>query len=400
MYLNMQKQPDYLITGQIHYTSSPGVVEVLDLPDRSIMIYEISKDAIENNYNIHLLTLTAISHGVLELLKSDDTRILITVSEDGKTVSNKKFLVSSKEGINSWSVPDAEGIVNVQLPLISEEMYIFSHSNKYSSVSTLDSSVVSNPVTSHYLLSQMLQTISSDYGSTFDVNYNSAGEIKNLFESIRIPENLKNFQAFEYVLNEYPPYLLEPYLIFDDFNISEASNTDYTLHLFNLCDIAGNYPLKNIVNISGMNPNIGYVEFVGSTPFMDYLQVDAELKSTLMIKNENENKIYELKPLIPGQRSNEILQLTSTLGIDAFINKMYIKKRLAETKADIKVYKYDSLGLKDVVFGRVYNIDNLKDYNYFPVSIYYKFIRKNDDGFTMENTVEFLKIPGNLISSN
>jgi hypothetical protein len=117
-----------------------------------------------------------------------------------------------------------------------------------------------------------------------------------------------------------------------------------------------------------------------------------------MIKNNNDNKIFELKPLLKGDRSDQILNIESNLSIDAYKSVLHIQKVLADSKSSIKTYEYESLGVRDIELGYVYNIDNPQVYDHFPVSIFYSFYKRLDRKFKVDMKVDYIKSPPNLLA--
>jgi len=352
----------------------------------NILLYEISKDSINYNHNIHLLTLTNMDIRMYTLLQLQDTRLFLEVFENNDLRSSIKFKITNVHLIN-----EEDGLYNIQLLMISEYVFDMLNSNKYSKVST-----ELNTLTSFELVSKIIQQMVSDYGTKMDANYTNAGELKNILSTIRIPSNLNNFEIFNYIFNIYPPYLLSPYLLFDDFNIRKNIQNDFSVILLNICDINGSYPLKNIKNITGVST--GYIEHVDSKPLLNYTEVIEELRATLIIKNENENKVFELKPERLANRSDKIKHITSPLTVESFKQKMVMRKLLTDHESSIETYIYDDINLSDIIFGEVYNLNNSLIYDHLPVSFFYKFIKKQDNSFKLETKIEYLRLPESLLT--
>jgi len=382
-------QSDYYIKPSIdYYDNELKRRDTFRIDTYNILIYEVSKDSMHYNHNLHLLTLTNMDIRMYTLLQLPDTRLFLDVLENSDIKSSTRFKITNVHLIN-----EEDGLYNIQLSMISDYVFDMLNSNKYASISISDVNV---QLTSFELISKIIQQMVSDHGTKVDANYTNAGELKNLLSYVRIPDNLNDFEIFNYLFDTYPPYLLAPYLIFDDFNIRQNSKSDFSIILLNICDINGSYPLKNIKSIPGTVT--GYVEHLDSKPLLNYNEVFEELQATLIIKNENENKVFELKPAQTSRHSNKIKHINSSLTIESFKQKMIMRKILAEYEASIETYIYDDINLSDIIFGEVYNINNSLIYNYLPVSFFYKFIKKQDNSFKLETKIEFLRLPGSLIT--
>lgn len=362
------------------------------LKKEEVVTYEVSKDSVNFNYNLHLITLTGISQTVQTVLNLEDSRLNIKLTENSHPLSDTKFRIQHLHVID-----DVDGLKNIQLLLVSEETYKLLHSSKYGKVSTLRTNAVDANITSFELLSQILQEMKSDYGTQLDTYYYDAGAIKNIHPSIRIPENLNDLALFDFIFKEFPPYLLNPYLIFDDFHFGEKV-APYNMIVNNICNLTGSYKLQNVNNI--VRYNIGTRNFLGSKPLIDYSDVYNKLGATLMIKNSLQNRIVELKPATESKRSGEIIQLESNLDIATFKNKLYLQKRLADYEATIESYSFDNLNIKDITFMNVYNVTSPANYDHLPVCLKYRFDLGTDNTYSIKTFVDFVRVPTNLLAGS
>lgn len=389
---NKRLQPIYkLVVSFEYYDITLKRRNILKIDTYSVVVYEISKDSVNFNYNLHLLTLTNITLSMFNNFHLEDVRIIVNIMEDVESISNTSFRINKVHKIDEF-----EGKHNVQLVMVSEFVYDMINSNKYSKVSTFNTSTIQTYITSYQLISNIFSKISSDNGSKVETNLSNAGEVKNLYDSIRIPENLDDVSMFNWILEEYPPFLLKPYFIIDDFHIVDNNLANVNLFLLNICDINGSYQVEKYKDKNGVQ--LGMRQHMNSKPLMDYKKVFEELQATLMIKNENENKIYEIKPFVSGERSNKIIQIKSTLGIDAFKSKMYMRKKLAKSEASIETYFYDGLGLRDITFGKVYDVIEPMNFNHLPISLFYAFKKRQDNTFGLETTIDYIQMPGSLLT--
>lgn len=385
-------QPIYKLKVSLkYYDTTLKRYAISNIADFSIAAYEISKDSINYNYNLHVLTLTNISLLMFNTFHLENVRLIIDVFENGNSISSTIFKITKVHEIDK-----IDELYNIQLIMISEFVYNMLNSNVYSNVSTFDTSAIKTHSTSYQLLSKIFSKMSSDGGQKVKAHLTNAGEVKKLYDLIRIPENLNDVQIFDWLLKEYPPFFLDPYFIIDDFYIADNNTADINLFLLNICDINGSYQNKKYKDINGTQLGLHYL--MTSEPLMDYKKVYEELQATLMIKNANENKIYELKPLLLSNRSNQILQIQSTFGMSDFKTKLYMRKKLAEAEASIETYFYDSIGLRDISFGNIYDIIEVMNFNHLPVSFFYMFKKLNDNSFKLETTVNYIKVPGSLVS--
>lgn len=357
---------------------------------KQIIRYEVLKDSMLRNHNIHLMTIASVPLNIFQYLKQKETIINITLSDTEKVLHTNTYRIF-KNNI----VEEMNDVSTIQLWMISLKVESFLESSKYGL--SLDTNSHSLYLTSHQLLLKILQNMSSNEGSDFDYLLTSSGEIKNIYKDIRIPEQLNDLEIFEYIFNNYPPYYISPYFLFDDFYFSNIISKKYNMILTSLIDINGSYIPSNIINIEGLGLN-GY-KFVTSKPIFNYLDVYQEVQATLMIKNSNENRLFELKPESLGNRSNQVIQLESPLSIENFKKKLYIKKKLADSEATIETYKLGSIKLGSVTFNHVYNIKTSSMYDHIPLSIHYTFILSGENYYDLETEVEFARVPVNILAT-
>lgn len=387
-----QRQFEYDLTVSVqYYDTDTRKNEMTNLKENTVVKYEVNKDSVNYNYNLHLLTITNITQLMYTILNLESSRIIIQLSENGTEIFKNTFVIE-----NVSVVDEIESVRNIQLLLTTEEVRKFRKSNKYSKQSLMDTNSADTLIISYELLSKTLQAISSDYGSDLDAHYVDAGAIKQLYESIRIPENLNDFEAFDFIFKEFPPYLLTPYFIFDDFHFGESS-TLYNIIVNNICNLAGSYQMKNVKNI--IRYNTGTKHYHGNVPLVDYTEIYDELKATLVIKNNNQNKIYELQPAANDYKSDNVKQIETNLDIDVYKSRMYMKKRLADYEATLERYSFDDLNIKDISFMNVYNITS-NDYDHLPVAIEYIFTLNQRNTFDLETYINFVKVPANILASS
>lgn len=381
-----------LIVSIDYFDTETKLRGIYTLKKEEVVTYEVSKDSVNYNYNLHLITLTSISQTVQTVLNLEDTRLNIEIKENGTPLFNTKFRIQHLHVID-----DIDGLKNIQLLLVSEETYKLLHSNKYGKVSTLRTNAVDANITSFELLSQILQEMKSDYGTQLDTYYYDAGAIRNIHQSIRIPENLNDLDIFDFIFKEFPPYLLNPYIIFDDFHFGE-NTAPYNMIVNNICNLTGSYNLQNVNNI--VRYNIGTKNYIGSKPLIDYADIYNKLGATLMIKNSLQNRIVELKPSAESKRSGEILQLESNLDIATFKNKLYLQKRLADYEATIESYTFEHLNIKDITFMNVYNVTSPAIYDHLPICLKYRFDLGKDNTYSIKTFVDFVRVPTNLLAGS
>lgn len=361
--------------------------------EKQLVLYEVLKDSILRYHNIHLLTITGITNADTFNLKNSEVIISIIIYYDKIIIHEGEYRI-----IKSNIVSEVSEMKTSQLWLISTKTYEFLHSSRYGSLTSVDTNSYSSYLTSYQMLSKILQGMASFEGNEFDFFLSDSGEVKNIHKNIRLPETLNDIDIFKFILKYYPPYLLTPYILFDDFFFDNTKTTrKYNFHFINMCDTNGSYTIRNKSDIKGFG-TYGY-KYMGSRELIDYKKVARELKATLILKNVNENKLYELKPLDDLVKSKEIIQLETTLSINDFKSRLYLRKKLVQAEATIETFQLGGIALGDVTFNNVYNMDSDLIFDYLPLSIHYSFELSNSNLFELNTEVEFAKVPGNILAT-
>ena len=367
--------------------------EILPLGASGVVKYEVKKDSTAYNYNIHSLELTGISQTIKVMLEAKNTRLQLILTENSEVISDKVFFIEAVIVMD-----EIENIYNIQMILNSEISRSFLNESKYSKVSTFDQTAVDVNVTGFQLMSTILGKISSDFGNELDTHYSNSGRINRIFQSLRLPDNLTDYEMFDYIFKEFDPYLLQPYFIMDDMHIVSGA-APYNIIINNICNV-GDYNLQSIKSVRGIANNP--VNYIGSTPLLNYQETEDMLSSTLVIKNNNENRIHQLKPISKSTNNNQVLQITSNLGIENLKSRMYLLKRLVSSQSTFETYEYHFANIGDIVFLKTYNISSAL-YDHLPVAIEYLFesntnINAQRRSLSLKTTVKYAKVPPNLLA--
>ncbi len=382
------RQSVYIIDITLHYYNYDNAkFETHNFKYNQLLTYNISKNARFNNFNSHLIKLSAIDEVIKHLFEDKKSYLRIKIFKDKTIVSDKKFLVKKVSVINS-----SKSLFNLGVTIISDVANDFIINNRFANASILDTNQVNTNDTSFQTLSSIMQKISGDYGDILSTHYNDAGIITQLHESIRIPDTLNDFKIFDYLFKHFPVYLLEPYFILDDLYNEDSQ---YSILLINLINIGNNYNLINIGNIKGIRNNS--FAFLQSEPLIDYLETKDFLESTIILKNTIENKIYKLTPSVKTEK-NKIIE--TSLNINTYKSKLDIMSRLLQYGATYERYKFYDIDLGDIDFMNAYNMIDKFEYDHTPLIIEYDFKLNNKNTFDLTTTVEFAKLPKYLLTGN
>ncbi len=363
------------------FDPSSKKLETVRIDHQSISKYEVRKDAMNYNYNLHLLKLNSIINQVYDLMKLKKTRLIVNIIENSKTISKTRFIVLESEKFNT-----VDNMSNIDLLLMSEMTYDFVHYNRFSSVTKDDSYI-----TSYQLMSNIFKEINKKFGSDISTHYNDAGIVSQLHESLRLQDNLKDIEVFDYIFKEFPPYLLNPYFIFDDFHLKAKS--PYNIFIFNLANMGGNYQLKDTKKIQNYERG---VNFIDSKPLIDHTRVDYMLRSTLVLINKHNNTKGILEPADPEFKSPEVITHETSLDVKNFKNKLYLSKKLSDYKSTYEKYMFHRLNIDDIEFGNLYNITTRGVHDHLPLNIEYTFLKNKSDLFDLTIAAEFSKVPTDI----
>lgn len=357
-------------------------LETVKIDHQSIAKYEVRKDAINYNYNLHLLKLNSIINQIYDLLMLKKTRLTINIIENSKVISKTRFIVLEADKFNS-----EDNMSNIDLLLMSEMTYDFVHYNRFSNI-TKDEDYI----TSYQLMSNIFKEINKKFGSDIQTHYNDSGIVSQLHESLRLQGNLKDIEVFDYIFKEFPPYLLNPYFILDDFHLKAES--PYNIFIFNLSNVGGNYQLKDTAKIENYDRS---VTFIDSKPMIDNVTVDYMLRSTLVLINKHNNSKGILEPADPEFKSPEVITHETSLDVKNFKNKLYLSKKLSDYKATYEKYIFNRINIDDIAFGNLYNITARGIHDHLPLSIEYTFLKNKSDLFNLTVAAEFSRVPTDMV---
>ena len=381
----------YEISVNIKYFD--GVRDTLmALAKNQIAKYEINKDATTFNWNQHILTVVNISASDKVIMENDDTLIQVIVSENSQVISDKLFHIDKLVVVKK-----IDAVYVLSLGITSVVVRKLITESNFGNVSTFDTE--NTPfIRSFDLLSKLLGKISSKYGKDLDTHYNNSGIVSTIYPEIRFPEFLPDVELFDYLFENYPSYLLEPYFIIDDFHIIKGAYAPYNIIVSNICNL-GNYNLQNARTIKNLQLESTYL---GSTPITNYQKITDKLAATLIIRNTNENSIREIKPASESKRSGKIMTVESSMDIASIKSKLYLLKRLRDYKASYEVYNYNKIGIRDITFLNTYNISS-NVYDHLVVGIEYTFSQSpnryaESGAFDLNTIIKFAKVPPNLLA--
>jgi len=384
-----KRQATYKISAQINFINVlTNLPDNIVINDEQFPHYEISKDSVNNNFNSHLVTFTSISQFTKSLMELDSSMLTIKILENEILLSDKRFKILKVDIIE-----DIQNMYSLKLTLVSELTFEFLNSSRFAKESNLGTSQVSTYQIAYETLRHILQQMSSSNGSSLNVHFNDAGTIQTLKESIKVPGTLNDIELFSFLFKNYPPYLLNPYFIFDDLYTKSVSETPYNIIISNIINTNGNYNLKNIKTIK--NYNLKNIYYFGGTPLMDFAEFKECLESVIVLHNENENKIFELTPEVLNNKSKN-KTVNTNMSVETFKKKLYLLNELSEHEASLERYSYQDINLGDIDFLNVYNIQD-EFYNHLPVCIEYNFTRDTHSNFSLETFVEYIKLPSNLL---
>jgi len=375
----VKDQKKYNLKIQIEYLDViTKKIEYLDIKAQHIAKYAVTKDSINFNYNLHLLSLNSINNSVLRILKFKDTRIIIDLQEDDISISKKRFIVIETEK----SAAD-DNMMNLDLLITTEMTYDFINFNRFANISK-----DADFITSFDLMQKIFKEINKMFGSDISIHYNDSGTVGQLYPSMRLQDDLKDTDIFDFIFKEFPPYLLNPYFLYDDLHF--GSKTPYNIFVFNLSNLGGSYQLKDIAKI----PNYDRASnFVGKTDLVDHVRIDYKLKSTLILWNKNDNKKGVLTPSDKRVLKPEVITIDTTLDVSNFKKRLYMLKKLSDYKSTTEKYIYNRINIEDISFGNIYNITTKGIYDHLPLTIEYTFIRNKSESFDLDVGVEFAKVP-------
>lgn len=390
---NNNLQNVYNINVYLQYQDEKLILNNFNFSTKHIISYGVLKDSVNYNYNLHLLKLTLVDLFVMSLLKNTDNVFHIQLVENSKIISDKNFRI-----VLVNTLDDVDQLYTVQVLLISELSHKFINTHNYSKISTMGTTDADVSITPFQTFSKILQAINLEE-KDINVYFNDSGSIKQIFQSIRIPETYNNLTLFDYLIDKFPPYILDPYIILDDLYIDPILGTNdgksYSLIVNNLCNLS-NYNLQNvqkIVRYIGKNLN-----FIKKEPLLDTNEMNLVLGSTLIIKNLIENKIFKLEPAIQSLKNGKTKVINSSLDIEMYKRLLQVRKQLTEYPASINTWQYDRINITDISFLKTYNIDDLTVYDNLPLSIDYQFTRNQYNTYSMVTTVQFAKVPSNIIA--
>ena len=364
--------------------------KIAKMEAKNIIQYEILKDSVKRNYNIHLLTLGGLTAVQYKLLNNIDVDVHIRVLYQGHLF---KELTCKVDEINTMD--NEEESYNIQLVMISRHIYDMLNSKKY--VKFTGTGDNKKLITSYELITKVIRQMSIDEGINITGHYNNAGEIKFAHPNITVPKTLNDISLFDYVFEHYPPYFIKPYFIIDDFHKSVSG---INIFLNNLCDTNGNYPLRRTDKIKTIS--LKTFKYLKSKSLFDFANFKKELGSTIYLKNTNNKNVYKLQPESRSARNDNVLNIETQLDVKMYKKILSFKRTLMKYNASVEYFTFDNATLTDFEFGKVYNLGNLNknDYDMLPCSIYYKFSKgEGTDKFKLMSNVDFIKSPSNLLAS-
>lgn len=398
--VDLTRRKEYSIKVKIEILDKKNNVPVMKtLLLKQLEKYDISKDSTKYKYNIHMLDLVSISEIEFLALKDNNNWIHIELRErSGKIYSKKRFKMLAIHILKEHSQ-----VYNIQVIMMSELPYVFAHSHEYAKISTLNTQNVFTGITAHQLLSTILQTIQTDSSTDKKIaaHWNDLGKVPQYYPSIRLLDTYSDINLFDYLFENFPPYLFEPYFIFDDLHIpkiiKKGIETPYNIIVNNLYDITSFYDKVSMKSLTRITPQSK--TFISSVPLIDKDTFYKTICSTIILTNGAVNKVHKIEPMLQSDSDasgNIVKNINSTLDPDVFVRRIQAKKILVDKNASIESYKYTDIDISDISFLSSYNITDNKVYDHVPLTIEYSFLKNPYSSFWVTVHVQYAKVPDKI----
>ena len=350
---------------------------------QNVYEYIVVKDSTSRNFNVHSLildvdddlysNLMGLRVGV-EIIIRDDQDIIIenilriqevniieTDDELTKTVGLLLFSEVSTELINS----------NDMVPKIMSDLH--------HGVLNATGSDILNSINTHYRqkyngVKKGMSVFSSDAClNTF------------LYFNANIPAHTSNMDLLNLPVTENKPYLMVPYIIFDDFHYTaiEEEDSSYALHIQNLCGF------KNMIN-KDIDEIKAHSTFLSSEPILNISDIRAILNSECVLEDPRSGNISKMKPK-NSKKALGVKYFKMSEDLIYFKDQLKIKQKMMKEGAVFLTFNFLQLNIEDLAFNRKYNISDTDKYNDVPVMVEYIFTG-NGGNFHLSANATFASI--------
>ncbi len=360
--------------------------EVIEIKNCVVNEYNVSKDAINRNMNIHNLKISMIDQVQYSIFVQKTALLKIETREDGILVHANNYVIID---VNTTSEIDL--VYSINLILLSKGAHELLNSYNTSTKLLKSNNGLTSTAVAIDILNKMTQLTGDRFGNDFQAFQNESCRNNYVYPNIRIPNSVNDLDCFTTIIKEYKPYLLSPYIIFDDFSINNAVKRykKYNLIITNLCLIKS-LPTEDLTEII----KYGNWNFIGSQAMIDKTDFEETLKSTMIIENKTEDKTMELSPIMTNSSNITYHEINEDLIY--FKRNLEMKKKLVDSGANYATFNLGACRISDISFYNTYNLESLSnDYNNIPVAIDFAFTREQG-GLTLNTQVTFGQILTNL----
>lgn len=276
----------------------------------------------------------------------------------------------------------------------------------YSLQTTTSFNTILSNVTGYDALLAYENFLKGIYGS-IDFHHVGVNSEKNdfIYEQIFIPPTINTLNACKYIINTYKPFHSYSFYFFDDFYITENSNSEITAHLVNLAGIDQEFEkvdIQEYMDYIKLSRKIAVREFTDPFLVLDKaidhivaktreIAVKAEKTFNTLVTELTQQDIGQEKILGNELKiSKNQIQMTSTDKTNRVViiqvpdieenakKRLQIAKKLMFNKLErLVIYETDYCLPFWLKFGFIYNmnLEESEEYEYTPISIINNFRR-------------------------
>lgn len=370
-------------------------VEVVkhNLAEFTLAEFSTLRDSLNYRHNIYSLRLISLTADEYDLITNTENTVIVTIKQNDLVIKELRLKIRKYQSSTSNNSHEIFGA------FISEKaLGLYTDSDL--TIAFNNSKIIDN--TTVY---EQLYKVLDDY-QFHTLVMTPGGKHSQVFKKIHF-NIMTNIEFLNNISNTYTPYILKPFIIFDDL---ESSHTRQSvrddkggyLFIFSLVDVSENIPVVKLTK--------------GSLKLFKYIE-EKHIIDTASHFKKLEKNIVLLNPKLDSGNQEGIIRSSNRSGgeslniVSIYDTNNYKKTLAAQTVLAIHpckyvTYEFNQIPLGAIGFGKNYNISpvqklsNGKVFVETPVTIEDKFIRTNTNSYQYLNRTTFAHIPDNITSIN
>ena len=363
-----------------------------NLAEFTLNEFSVLRDSLNYRHNIYSLKLVSLTSDEYDSITDPENTIIITIKLNDLVIKTLRLKIRKYQTSSSKDTFEIFGAFISERAL---ELY---------TDSDLSIAFNSSKISDNTTVYEQLYKVLDDY-QYHTLIMTPGGKHSQVFKKIHF-NIMSNIEFLNNISNTYSPFILKPFIIFDDLENSftrQSSRDDKGgfLFIFSLVDVSENLPVVKLKSGS-----VKLFKYIDETHIIDTASHFKKLEKNIILLNPKLDSGNQESVIRSSTSGGESVNIVSIYDPNNYKKTLAAQTVLAINPCKYVTYEFNQIPLGAIGFGKNYNISpvqklsNGKVFVETPITIEDKFIRSNNNSYQYLNRTTFAHIPDNITSIN